>query len=128
MNWIILTVALLFMEIFTNVAGTENMPEILTPFPNLTAVAGQDVKLSCKVRNLQSYKVGFVQRSKYLVLAIGDYVVSRDPRFSIQNHIGGTWTFSISNVTSQDTGTYHCQINTDPMVSARIHLEVKGRT
>lgn len=44
-------------------------------------------------------------------------MVTLNPRLSVTHNGHNTWKLYISNVEPKDSGTYMCQINTDPMKS-----------
>ncbi|KAL3289528.1 hypothetical protein HHI36_022945 [Cryptolaemus montrouzieri] len=51
-------------------------------------------------------------------------MVAQNPRLSVTHNGHNTWKLHVSNVKKNDSGTYMCQINTDPMRSQMGHLEV----
>lgn len=44
-------------------------------------------------------------------------MVAQNPRLSVTHNGHNTWKLHVSNVQKNDSGTYMCQINTDPMRS-----------
>ena len=63
------------------------------------------------------------------ILAIGDYKVSNDERIRLMNKgYVSDWSLSIESVTSEDSGEYICQINTEPQIISRVVLRVLCRS
>ena len=60
------------------------------------------------------------------VLTMEQRVISNNSRISVGERDGDWFQLKIKDLTPSDQGWYLCQINTDPMVSERIFLEVKG--
>nr|CAH7717531.1 unnamed protein product [Callosobruchus chinensis] len=52
-------------------------------------------------------------------------MVTQNPRLSVTYNGHNTWKLYILNVQKNDSGTYMCQINTDPMRSQMGQLEVQ---
>ncbi|XP_047472870.1 lachesin-like [Penaeus chinensis] len=87
-------------------------PELVEPIQNVTVVAGRDVKLSCVVDNLGTYKVAWIAFDKSAILTVQDSVITRNPRVSVSHDGQRTWTLHLSKVNASDAGTYMCQVNT----------------
>jgi len=58
------------------------------------------------------------------ILAIGEYKVTNDDRIRLLHGYVSDWSLSIQPVNEEDAGDYICQINTEPQIITRIHLEV----
>ncbi|XP_072157990.1 lachesin isoform X2 [Bemisia tabaci] len=102
----------------------EPEPEFLAPLENLTVTQGRDVTFTCIVNHLGQYKVAWIKSDSKAILAIHTHLVAHNTRLSVTHNGHNTWKLSISNVQSNDSGTYMCQINTDPMRSQMGHLEI----
>ncbi|CAG9579747.1 unnamed protein product [Danaus chrysippus] len=95
----------------------EAEPEFLSPLENITVAQGRDVHFTCTVNHLGSYKVAWIKSDTKTILAIHTHMVTLNPRLSVTHNGHNTWKLYISNVEPKDSGTYMCQINTDPMKS-----------
>ena len=49
------------------------------------------------------------------IQAIGDHVITHNPRVSVSHERGQKHMLHISNVLLEDEGPYMCQLNTAPM-------------
>ncbi|XP_044731282.1 lachesin-like [Chrysoperla carnea] len=99
-------------------------PEFLAPLENHTVTQGRDVYFTCVVNHLSSYKVAWIKSDSKAILAIHTHMVAHNPRLSVTHNGHNTWKLHVSNVQKNDSGTYMCQINTDPMRSQMGNLEV----
>ncbi|XP_014212388.1 lachesin-like [Copidosoma floridanum] len=102
----------------------EIMPEFLAPLENHTVVQGRDASFTCVVNHLQSYKVAWLKSDSRAILAIHTHMVAPNPRLSVTHNGHNTWMLHISNVQKNDSGTYMCQVNTDPMLSQMGNMSV----
>ncbi|KAG7202952.1 hypothetical protein KM043_010089 [Ampulex compressa] len=103
----------------------EVLPEFLAPLENHTVVQGRDVFFTCVVNHLQSYKVAWIKSDSRAILAIHTHMVAHNPRLSVTHNGHNTWKLHVSNVQKNDSGTYMCQVNTDPMRSQMGYMEVQ---
>ncbi|XP_069978481.1 neurotrimin-like [Penaeus vannamei] len=87
-------------------------PYFVEPIQNVTIAAGRDVKLSCVVDNLSTYKVAWIAFDKSAILTVQDSVITRNPRVNVSHDGQRTWTLHLSKVNASDAGTYMCQVNT----------------
>ena len=73
------------------------------------------------------FQVSWLRGSDLQVLSSGWDKFTSDNRIRIfpadQSH---SWTLSITNVTTKDTGAYLCQVNTEPKLTLRYILTVEG--
>ncbi|XP_071524519.1 lachesin-like [Panulirus ornatus] len=108
--------ALLALYLWAHVAlagGTlSEEPRFVEPIQNVTIAAGRDVKLSCVVDNLGTYKVAWIAFDKSAILTVQDHVITRNPRVNVTHDGHRTWTLHLSRVNATDAGTYMCQVNT----------------
>nr|XP_012135153.1 PREDICTED: protein sidekick-2-like isoform X3 [Megachile rotundata] len=103
---------------------SEVQPEFLAPLENHTVTQGRDVSFTCVVNHLQSYKVAWIKSDSKAILAIHTHMVAHNPRLSVTHNGHNTWKLHVTNVQPNDSGTYMCQVNTDPMRSQTGHMKV----
>ncbi|XP_072755718.1 lachesin isoform X2 [Anoplolepis gracilipes] len=96
---------------------SEVLPEFLALLENHTVTQGRDVFFTCVVNHLQSYKVAWIKSDSRAILAIHTHMVAHNPRLSVTHNGHNTWKLHVTNVQPNDSGTYMCQVNTDPMRS-----------
>ncbi|CAG9862810.1 unnamed protein product [Phyllotreta striolata] len=114
----------LLQTVFTEGQIPEPEPEFLAALENHTVTQGRDVYFTCVVNHLGSYKVAWIKSDTKAILAIHTHMVAQNPRLSVTHNGHNTWKLHVANVQKNDTGTYMCQINTDPMRSQMGNLEV----
>lgn len=102
----------------------EQEPEFLQPLDNLTVTQGRDVSFTCVVNNLGQYRVAWIKSDSKAILAIHTHMVALNPRLSVTHNGHNTWKLHIHTVQLNDSGSYMCQVNTDPMRSQSGHLDV----
>ncbi|XP_011342800.1 lachesin isoform X2 [Ooceraea biroi] len=103
---------------------SEVLPEFLALLENHTVTQGRDVSFTCVVNHLQSYKVAWIKSDSRAILAIHTHMVAHNPRLSVTHNGHNTWKLHVTNVQPNDSGTYMCQVNTDPMRSQTGYMEV----
>ncbi|XP_016910746.1 lachesin-like isoform X4 [Apis cerana] len=103
---------------------SEIQPEFLALLENHTVIQGRDVSFTCVVNHLQSYKVAWMKSDSKAILAIHTHMVAQNPRLSVTHNGHNTWKLHVTNVQPNDSGTYMCQVNTDPMRSQTGHMTV----
>ncbi|CAF4901196.1 unnamed protein product [Pieris macdunnoughi] len=96
---------------------SEPEPEFLAPLDNITVAMGRDVRFTCTVNHLGTYKVAWLKSDTKAILAMNTHMVNIDSRLSVTHNGHNTWKLYISSVEPKDSGTYMCQINTIPMKS-----------
>ncbi|XP_055711592.1 lachesin isoform X1 [Phlebotomus papatasi] len=99
-------------------------PEFLAPLENLTVTQGRDVSFTCVANNLGEYRVAWIKSDSKAILAIHTHMVALNPRLSVTHNGHNTWKLHISHVQLNDSGSYMCQVNTDPMRSQSGYLSV----
>ncbi|XP_012216916.1 lachesin-like [Linepithema humile] len=102
----------------------EVLPEFLAPLENHTVIQGRDVFFTCVVNHLSTYKVAWIKSDSRAILAIHTHMVAHNNRLSVTHNGHNTWKLHVSNVQKNDSGTYMCQVNTDPMRSQMGYMEV----
>ncbi|KAL9707704.1 hypothetical protein quinque_011222 [Culex quinquefasciatus] len=117
---------ILFVAILVNGHGSqqEAQPEFLAPLDNLTVTQGRDVSFTCVVNNLGQYRVAWIKSDSKAILAIHTHMVAVNPRLSVTHNGHNTWKLHISHVQLNDSGSYMCQVNTDPMRHQSGNLDV----
>ncbi|XP_060801990.1 lachesin [Amyelois transitella] len=102
----------------------EAEPEFLQALENHTVTQGRDVHFTCVVNHLSNYRVAWIKSDSKAILAIHTNMVALNPRLSVTYNNHNTWKLHVSNVQANDSGTYMCQVNTDPMKSQMGYLSV----
>nr|XP_029715197.1 protein amalgam-like [Aedes albopictus] len=117
---------ILFVAMLVNGYGSqsETQPEFLAPLDNLTVTQGRDVSFTCVVNNLGQYRVAWIKSDTKAILAIHTHMVALNQRLSVTHNGHNTWKLHISHVQLNDSGSYMCQVNTDPMRHQSGNLEV----
>ncbi|XP_055381701.1 lachesin [Condylostylus longicornis] len=104
--------------------GIEFEPDFLSTLDNLTVTQGRDISFTCVVNNLGQYRVAWIKSDSKAILGIHTHMVSLNPRLSVTHNGHNTWKLHISHVQLNDSGSYMCQVNTDPMKSQSGYLNV----
>lgn len=60
------------------------------------------------------------------VISLEDRRILNDMRISVERPFMKDWNLHLRNVSVTDAGVYKCQINTDPVGTKKINLEVTG--
>nr|XP_036677643.1 lachesin [Drosophila suzukii] len=68
--------------------------------------------------------VAWIKSDSKAILGIHTHMVSLNPRLSVTHNGHNTWKLHISRVQINDSGSYMCQVNTDPMKSLSGYLDV----
>ncbi|XP_034134798.1 lachesin [Drosophila guanche] len=102
----------------------EIVPEFLAQLTNITVPQGRDISFTCVVDNLGQYRVAWIKSDSKAILGIHTHMVSLNPRLSVTHNGHNTWKLHISRVQINDSGSYMCQVNTDPMKSLSGYLDV----
>ncbi|XP_030386774.1 lachesin [Scaptodrosophila lebanonensis] len=102
----------------------ESGPAFLAQLSNITVSQGRDISFTCVVDNLGQYRVAWIKSDSKAILGIHTHMVSLNPRLSVTHNGHNTWKLHISHVQLNDSGSYMCQVNTDPMKSQSGFLNV----
>ncbi len=62
-----------------------------------------------------------------LPLTYEDRRIVDDPRFAVVRHETREWNLQLTGITWHDRGAYICTVNTDPVRSKVVFLDVKGQ-
>ncbi|XP_034662977.1 limbic system-associated membrane protein [Drosophila subobscura] len=91
----------------------------------VTATVGQAALLHCRVRNLGDRAVSWIRKRDLHILTVGILTYTNDQRFqSLHSEGSDEWTLRISSPQPRDSGTYECQVSTEPKISQGFRLNV----
>ncbi|XP_042862719.1 zwei Ig domain protein zig-8-like [Penaeus japonicus] len=106
------------------VSATQPYIDPATPL-HVKAYVGVTASLPCIVNNLGQRSVSWVRHRDIHVLTVGRFTFTNDDRFVALHEDGSNaWILNLRSPTTNDTGTYECQINTKPTLSQLITLDV----
>ncbi|KAK0078793.1 hypothetical protein PV326_009131, partial [Microctonus aethiopoides] len=99
-----------------------------------TTTVGQSAYLYCRVRNLGDRAVSFSMVVPEIfvvvdlhILTVGILTYTNDQRFQAMHSDGSDeWTLKITSPQVRDSGTYECQVSTEPKISQAYRLSVVG--
>ncbi|CAB3239616.1 unnamed protein product [Arctia plantaginis] len=97
-----------------------DLPRFVGSGSNVTVAVGRDAALTCRVDNLQTFKVAWLRVDTQTILTIAGHVITKNHRVSV-GHGDGAWTLGLKEIGPLDGGRYMCQVNTEPMMS-QTHL------
>ena len=73
-------------------------------------------------------QVSWIRHHDLHILTVGKYTYTADMRFrSIYSGASDEWVMQIQYVQKRDAGRYECQINTQPVRSYFVQLQVVGK-
>ncbi|XP_063709860.1 protein sidekick-1-like [Culicoides brevitarsis] len=91
----------------------------------ITATVGQSALLNCRVRNLGDRAVTWLRKRDLHILTVGILTYTNDQRFqSLHTEGSDEWTLRITTPQPRDSGTYECQVSTEPKISQTFRLNV----
>uniref|UniRef100_A0A182FS08 Ig-like domain-containing protein n=1 Tax=Anopheles albimanus TaxID=7167 RepID=A0A182FS08_ANOAL len=94
----------------------------------VTATVGQSALLHCRVRNLGDRAVSWIRKRDLHILTVGILTYTNDQRFqSLHTEGSDEWTLRITSPQPRDSGTYECQVSTEPKISQAFRLNVVGK-
>ncbi|KAJ4433039.1 hypothetical protein ANN_15296 [Periplaneta americana] len=94
----------------------------------MTTTVGQSAYLHCRVRNLGDRAVSWIRKRDLHILTVGILTYTNDQRFqSLHSDGSDEWTLKVSSPQVRDSGTYECQVSTEPKISQAFRLNVVGR-
>nr|XP_022334832.1 limbic system-associated membrane protein-like isoform X1 [Crassostrea virginica] len=93
---------------------------------NVSAIAGKTAILPCTVdlSNLDPTKEITWMSPKNILISIGDRRIIDDTRMSIERPQIPDWNLHIRELEPYDRGIYICSLNTRPMMTKNVYLEV----
>ncbi len=73
-------------------------------------------------------QVSWIRKGDLHILTVGILTYTNDQRFQTL-HSDGTdeWTLRISSTEVEDSGTYECQVSTEPKISSAFKLNVVSK-
>lgn len=73
-------------------------------------------------------KVSWIRKRDLHILTVGILTYTNDQRFqSLHTEGSDEWTLKISSPQPRDSGTYECQVSTEPKISQAFRLNVVGK-
>ncbi|XP_073942924.1 lachesin-like [Choristoneura fumiferana] len=114
---------LIFAAILGGISAKDG-PKFVDSGSNVTVVVGRDTTLTCKVDNLNDYKVAWLRVDTQTILTIGPHVITKNHRVGVARGDAQVWALTLRDVRPADGGDYMCQINTEPMITQTHHLQV----
>ena len=95
---------------------------------DMTTTVGQSAYLHCRVRNLGDRAVSWIRKRDLHILTVGILTYTNDQRFqSLHSDGSDEWTLKVSSPQVRDSGTYECQVSTEPKISQAFRLNVVGK-
>ncbi|XP_011298565.1 hemicentin-2 [Fopius arisanus] len=92
---------------------------------NVTTAIGQTAFLHCRVYNRGDKEVSWMRKRDMHILSAGISTYTTDLRFQvIHPDRSENWTLQIKSPQPRDSGTYECQISTEPKMSLNYTLNV----
>merc|ERR1712012_1246839 len=117
----------------SSASTTKAFPTFLSA-PTLIQVshveAGKVALLECRVTHLSPHHtVSWLRSEDVSVLTVGGLVFSSDPRLHVvtrsrPSERSGSWTLVVEDCQPEDSGSYRCQVNTEPAKSKNFSLVV----
>ncbi|ODM95076.1 Myosin light chain kinase, smooth muscle [Orchesella cincta] len=110
--------------------GMLRLPEFVEPIKNVTLTEGSDIEFSCDVRYLGTYRVTWIwhKEDEQKFLSIGVIKIISNPRVHItrlqKSDDVTQFNLYIYNIKEEDSGSYHCSVNSNPMIAQIGTLEV----
>eukprot|EP00093_Oithona_nana_P015032 15032.XXX_554819_578580_1 [CDS] Oithona nana genome sequencing. len=92
---------------------------------NVVSLVDRTAYLTCRVFDRGNKTVSWIRHHDLHILTVGSYTYTADLRFrSIYNSRKDEWVLQIQYVQKRDAGRYECQINTQPVRSYFVQLQV----
>lgn len=90
-----------------------------------TAAVGQPAYLHCRVKNLADRAVSWIRKRDLHILTVGVHTYSSDARFAaLHTDSSDEWTLRVAPAQPRDSGSYECQVSTEPKISLSFRLTV----
>ncbi|XP_028164796.1 neurotrimin-like [Ostrinia furnacalis] len=123
MQWSKIQIVVLGISVLFRCTDSVDLPRFVGPGSNVTVAVGRDAALTCRVDNLQTFKVAWLRVDTQTILTIAGHVITKNHRIAV-SHGDGAWTLALKDVGPADGGRYMCQVNTEPMMSQTHQLQV----
>jgi len=93
--------------------------------PKVVKRLGDTAFLKCKVFNLGNNMVSWIRTDPLEIISSGLYTFIGDSRYSTEYlSEDNVWVLRITNVRYEDSATFECQVNTNPVMSYNVSLKV----
>ncbi|XP_059149018.1 limbic system-associated membrane protein-like [Physella acuta] len=122
MFYLLSPVLLLLTQVVSHQSDTVKPVHVSVASKNVTVVTGSTAVLPCSVDFLGHYKVVWMLDKK--VYTLEEKRIITDDRVSLERPYTKEWNLHIRKVEPNDSGTYHCQINTNPIQVRPVQLIV----
>ncbi|XP_055874403.1 immunoglobulin superfamily member 10-like isoform X4 [Biomphalaria glabrata] len=96
-----------------------------TSIENVTFIEGDIAILPCPFKTMGYLKVIWLSPDM-TVISLMDRRFIGDVRMRVARPDNDTWNLHINNIRSKDTGYYQCSLNSDPVQTKKIYLDVKS--
>ncbi|XP_043221568.1 lachesin-like [Amphibalanus amphitrite] len=95
----------------------EGVPEpmFVGQVQNVTVSQGREVVLTCTVKHLGPYRVGWLKADTQTILSLHTRTVTTNQRISVTHDQQRGWSLHVRRAQPADGGCYMCQINTAVM-------------
>ncbi|XP_071539089.1 zwei Ig domain protein zig-8-like isoform X3 [Panulirus ornatus] len=89
------------------------------------SAVGRTAYLHCRVKHLGDRAVTWIRKQDVHVLTVGLFTYTTDDRFTaLHSESSDDWTLRIASAQVSDSGTYECQVSTEPKMSRAFKLQV----
>ncbi|KAK4326690.1 hypothetical protein Pmani_002846 [Petrolisthes manimaculis] len=96
-----------------------------TTSTTLVTPTGRVAYLHCRVNHLGNRVVTWLRKRDAHVLTVGLFSYTTDQRFTALHSEGSPdWILKITSPQTRDSGTYECQVSTEPKISRAFNLSV----
>ncbi|KAK3757331.1 hypothetical protein RRG08_008992 [Elysia crispata] len=128
-DFILLVVAEIFVVLLTAdclemAMDRRKQPIFDATIANVTVTEGEIAILPCRVKYLGRYDIIWSRESPYVVLTHKDRRIIDDDRMSVERPTTPAWNLHIRDAEHNDTNRYLCTINTSPVMSKNVVLNV----
>lgn len=73
------------------------------------------------------FQVSWIRKRDLHILTVGILTYTNDQRFqSLHTDGSDEWTLKVTSPQVRDSGTYECQVSTEPKISQAFNLQVVG--
>ncbi|XP_047501988.1 hemicentin-1-like [Penaeus chinensis] len=92
---------------------------------SIVGAVGRSAFLHCRVKHLGDRAVTWIRKKDVHVLTVGLFTYTKDARFTaLHSESSDDWTLRIDSAQISDSGTYECQVSTEPKISRAFRLQV----
>ncbi|XP_064085330.1 zwei Ig domain protein zig-8-like [Macrobrachium nipponense] len=96
---------------------------------NFTIISGQTAYLKCRVHMLGDRQVTWMRVRDFHILTVGVITYSADQRFQVLHSTEtDDWTLQVQYAQPRDSGSYKCQVNSDPKIARSVYLSVTDKS